>query len=147
MRHCLWRKKNNDVQSKRPALIAWTKVCKPKDQGGLGVLNLEIQNNALMLKNLHKFYNRIDIPWVNLIWDTYYQHGSLPGQQLEGSFWWKSHLKLLDKFKGLGQCNIGDGRSVYLWTDLWDEVCLLHKFPHWHHLQNARPLQFMIWLI
>jgi hypothetical protein len=34
MRHCLWRKRNTEVQSKGPALIAWTTVCKPKDQGG-----------------------------------------------------------------------------------------------------------------
>jgi hypothetical protein len=62
MRHCLWRKKNTDVQSKGPALIAWSTVCKPKDQGGLGVMHLETQNNALLLKNLHKFYNIMDIP-------------------------------------------------------------------------------------
>ena len=52
MRHCLWRKKNNDVQVKGSALVAWTKVCRPKEQGGLGVLNLEVQNKALLLKNL-----------------------------------------------------------------------------------------------
>jgi hypothetical protein len=33
-----------------------------------------------------------------------------------GSFWWKSQLKLLDKFKGIGRCNIGDGESSYFWT-------------------------------
>jgi hypothetical protein len=64
IRYCLWRKKNTEVQSRGPALIAWEKICRPKDQGGLGVLNLHIQNNALMLKNLHKFYNRLDVPWV-----------------------------------------------------------------------------------
>jgi hypothetical protein len=86
MRHCLWRKINTEVQSKGPALIAWKTVCKPKDQGGLGVLNLDIQNNALLLKNLHKFYNRLDIPWVNLVWSSYYGQGQLPGYHLEGSF-------------------------------------------------------------
>jgi hypothetical protein len=70
MRHCLWRKKNQDVQARGSALISWDKVCRPKVQGGLGVLHLQTQNKALLLKNLHKFYNREDIPWVNLIWSN-----------------------------------------------------------------------------
>jgi hypothetical protein len=106
MRYCLWRKKNNEGQAKGSALIAWTKICKPKDQGGLGVLQLDAQNKALMLKNLHKFFNRQDIPWVNLIWNSYYQEGSLPPNQNDGSFWWKSHLKLLDTFKELADAKL-----------------------------------------
>jgi hypothetical protein len=30
----------------------------PKEQGGLGIINVRIQNTALLLKHLHKFYNR-----------------------------------------------------------------------------------------
>lgn len=37
-------------------------VQKPKEKGGLGVLNLRLQNNALPMKHLSKFYNRVDIP-------------------------------------------------------------------------------------
>jgi hypothetical protein len=64
MRHCLWRKKNNEVQSRGPALVASEKICRPKNQGGLGVLDLTTQNEVLLLKNIHKFFNRLDIPWV-----------------------------------------------------------------------------------
>jgi hypothetical protein len=42
-------------------------VTKSKDEGGLGVLDLRTQNEALLIKNLHKFFNRADIPWVHLI--------------------------------------------------------------------------------
>jgi hypothetical protein len=83
-----------------------------------------------MSKNLHKFYNRLDVPWVQLIWNSYYQDGSLPGAHSEDSFWWKSHLKLLDRFKGIGRCNIGDGKSALFWTDLWSDNCLIHEYPH-----------------
>jgi hypothetical protein len=62
IRHCLWRKKNSDVRAKGSALVAWKKICRPKNQGGLGVLDLGIQNKALLLKNLHKFHNKLDIP-------------------------------------------------------------------------------------
>jgi len=37
-------------------------VTKSKEEGGLGVLDLKTQNEALLLKNFHKFYNRADIP-------------------------------------------------------------------------------------
>lgn len=42
-------------------------VCADKKDGGLGVLDIGKQNEALLLKNLHKFFNRLDIPWVNLV--------------------------------------------------------------------------------
>jgi hypothetical protein len=42
------------------------KMHKAKKKGKLGVINLRSQNRAL-LKYLDKFYNKIDIPWVNLI--------------------------------------------------------------------------------
>jgi hypothetical protein len=38
------------------------KIFMPKQQGGLGVLNLDLQNKALLLKNVHKLFNREDIP-------------------------------------------------------------------------------------
>jgi hypothetical protein len=39
------------------------------------VINLRSQNTALLVKHLDKFYNRRNIPWVNLIWNTYYPRG------------------------------------------------------------------------
>jgi hypothetical protein len=42
-------------------------ITKPKAQGGLGVLKLKTQNDALLMKSLHKFFNRLNIPWVKLI--------------------------------------------------------------------------------
>jgi hypothetical protein len=111
MRHCLWRKKNDGVQAHGKAMVAWGKICRPKNQGGLGVLNLETRNKALLLKNLHKFHNNLDISWVHLIRDTYYSSGRLHGQ-MEGSFWWKSHLKLLDTYKVMARCNLGNGKSA-----------------------------------
>jgi hypothetical protein len=39
-------------------------------------------------------------------------------------------LKLLEKFKGISRCNIGDGKTTYLWTDLWSDNCLSQKLPH-----------------
>jgi hypothetical protein len=71
-KNCLWR--GNDFNSKRYNLAAWDLVRKPKSKGGLGVVNLSIQNDALLLKQLHKFYSKADIQWVDLIWQKYYNN-------------------------------------------------------------------------
>ena len=75
-KHCLWR--GSDINAKSHPKAAWSMVCLPKSERGLGVLNLKTQNEALVLKNLHKFYNNVDTPWVQLIWDKHYQNGKLP---------------------------------------------------------------------
>jgi hypothetical protein len=36
-------------------------VCDSKENGGLGVLNLRTRNENLLLKHLHKFFNKQDI--------------------------------------------------------------------------------------
>jgi hypothetical protein len=83
-KHCLWR--GSDLNAKNPCKAAWSSVCLPKAEGGLGVINISVHNDALLLKFLSKFYNKADIPWVNLVWNNYYQNGKLPGQQKKGSF-------------------------------------------------------------
>jgi hypothetical protein len=55
-----------DINRKGECLVAWKKACLLKDQGGLGIINLRLQNSALLLKHLHKFYNHEDLPWVKL---------------------------------------------------------------------------------
>ena len=83
-KHCLWR--GSDMNVKKPSLAAWDLVCCPKSEGGLGVLKIAVQNDALLLKHAHKFFNKLDYPWVYLLWDNYYTAGKLPGQQRKGSF-------------------------------------------------------------
>jgi hypothetical protein len=55
-KHCLWDR--GDINRKGGCLVAWKNACLPKEQGGLGIINVRIQNTALLLKHLHKFYNR-----------------------------------------------------------------------------------------
>jgi hypothetical protein len=49
---------------------------------------------------------------------------------LEGSFWWKAQPKLVDTYKSMTRCNLGDGKSALFWTDLWQDRCLHKKFQH-----------------
>jgi hypothetical protein len=91
-KHCLWR--GNDTNSKKFPLVAWSTITKPKVSGGLGVIRLETQNEALLLKFINKFFNSHDLPWVNIIWKSYYTSSRLPGHRRIGSFWWKSEREM-----------------------------------------------------
>jgi len=63
-KHCLWR--GNEINARKPLKAAWKMICKTKE-GGLGVIIIEKQNEALLLKNLDKLFNKRDIPWVQMI--------------------------------------------------------------------------------
>ena len=64
MRHRIWDKGEDSTSF--AGLAAWDKVCPPKNRGGLRVMNLELQNNALILKQLEKFFCKENIPSINL---------------------------------------------------------------------------------
>ena len=64
-KHCLWWR-GVDINNKTPPKVVWSMVCTPKPEGGLGVLNLRTQNEALLLKHLHKFFNKVDLGCFDL---------------------------------------------------------------------------------
>jgi len=49
------------MQTQKPK-AAWPSVCREKDEGGLGVLSIKTQNEALLIKHIHKFFNRDNTP-------------------------------------------------------------------------------------
>jgi hypothetical protein len=51
-------------------LARWDLICRPKDQGGLGIIDLEIQNKCLLSKWLFKLLNE-DGMWQSLIRNKY----------------------------------------------------------------------------
>jgi hypothetical protein len=128
-KHCLWR--GSDINNRKPPKAAWPLVCAPKPQGGLGVLDLRTHNECLLLKHLHKFYNRLNIPWV---WDRYYSGGRLPRHtnNPKGSFWWRDILKLLESFKSMAQVQVRDGKSCFFWLDHWNDLVLVQAYPELH---------------
>jgi hypothetical protein len=83
-----------------------------------------------LLKHLDKFYNKKDILWITLIWNTYYSEGDVPhASKYKGSFWWRDLLKLCDLYRGIVKCSMGDGTTVLFWVDIWNDLLMQDKFP------------------
>lgn len=82
-KNCLWR--GNNPGSTRKSLASWEKVCTPKEKGELGVVNLRVQNAALLMKHLVNVYSGADIPWVNLVGNSYLT-STVPHLVNKGSF-------------------------------------------------------------
>jgi hypothetical protein len=77
-----------------------------------------VQNDALLLKQLDKFYKQEKIQWVILIWQKYY-NGTMPDLAREkGSFWWKDILRLNVHFRGVARRIPNHGNTISFWEDL-----------------------------
>jgi hypothetical protein len=126
-KNCLWR--GNDTRRKGYNLAAWHLVQMPKEKGGLGVIDLSIQNDALLLKQLDKFDRKVDVPWIRLIWDRYYSEDVPHLSREKGSFWWKDILRLNPVFRGIARCIPSKGDTIGLWEDLFAGVVHSHSLP------------------
>ena len=85
------------------------------------------------MKFLNKFYNKVDVPWVHLIWDSYYYQRVPHDTALCGSFWWRDICKLMDKFKVV---------SSYLWEEgtlCYSGLILGKLITHAYHSKTDSP--------
>ncbi|GJX76493.1 RNA-directed DNA polymerase, eukaryota, reverse transcriptase zinc-binding domain protein [Tanacetum coccineum] len=74
----VWSK--NDA-AKGIASVAWKEVCRPKDEGGLGLKSLKVINHALMVKHLWNIASKKDSLWVK--WLNVYRIKGMWGTKLE----------------------------------------------------------------
>lgn len=71
-KYYLWSK--GDINRRGTCLVAWEEACKTKAEGGLGIINIKTQNEALLLKFLDKFVHKKDLltPPRNYDWRCSY---------------------------------------------------------------------------
>ncbi|EMS65860.1 hypothetical protein TRIUR3_17105 [Triticum urartu] len=81
--------------------------------------------------------NKHDMPWTQMIWNTYYRNGEVPSFHTKvGSFWWRGYCSILNDFKDMIVYKVACGDTIKLWYDKWDDEVLLvpwssvTKTPH-----------------
>lgn len=82
----------------------------------------------LLMKHLYKFFNHTDTPWVQMMWQAYYQDRLPSTASQVGSFWWHDVCCLLTKFRGILVCAPGNGESVLFWKDHWQDELLAIRY-------------------
>ncbi|GKC86773.1 hypothetical protein Tco_1147422, partial [Tanacetum coccineum] len=113
--------------AKGRAKVAWKHICKPKEQGGLGIKDLEIWNDALLLKHVWNIASKKDTLWIKWIHMMKLKDYSIWNVQInESDSWnWKCLLEIRDKMADKIQYKAGDRRNICMWYDKWHDSGLL----------------------
>ncbi|XP_058783955.1 uncharacterized protein LOC131658705 [Vicia villosa] len=123
--------------------VSWEIVCKPIDEGGLGVKNVEVLNVALLSKWKWRILTEENDVWKGIL-ETRYGNvrrkvliGDISVIKNSDSIWWRDliisdnfELLLFQNFTGAVKCNIRDGQDVPFWYGCWaDSRPLMVLFP------------------
>jgi hypothetical protein len=89
----------SDGHKKKYRLTKWNVICRPIDQGGLGIEVLEIKNLCLLSKWLDKLINQEGI-WQELLHNKYLNNKTLSqvSVQPHDSPFWRGLMKVKDDF-------------------------------------------------
>jgi hypothetical protein len=100
--------------------MKWSIVCQPKDQGGLGIQNLEIQNQCMLSKWLFKLINE------DGLWQTIIRNKYLAGQTIGkvdrkpgDSHFWSGLMKAKETFLRYGSFRLNNEKQIRYWEDKW----------------------------
>lgn len=124
-------------------LSKWENLCRSKEQGGIGIINLHWQNIALLGKWLWKLLTNEENLWVKFIRNRFFRRRNVfklsgihtPGASSVFQDIWK-HCKIFS----LGiRKDCGKGLNVLFWKDLWiGEISLDKRFPDLFLLASDR---------
>ncbi|GJW00473.1 RNA-directed DNA polymerase, eukaryota, reverse transcriptase zinc-binding domain protein [Tanacetum coccineum] len=126
--------------AKGKAKVAWSTMCKPKDQGGLGFKSLHKWNEVLLVSQLWKIIDRKESLWVN--WVNTVKLKSTSIWEIESStsdsWGWKNILLIRDKIKPFVWYKIGNGKDTSMWHDKWCNIGPLDRFISNIDVYNAK---------
>jgi hypothetical protein len=126
----------SDENKRKYRLTRWNIICRPKDQGGLGIEVLEIKNRCLLSKWLFKLLNEKGV-WQELLHNKYLSQKTLSEVQpkLNDSPFWKGLMKVKNEFFARGHFQIGDGANTRFWEDTWlGELPLSQQYPSLYNI-------------
>jgi ribonuclease HI len=122
LRNFLWKDCEDD---KKLALIKWDNICKPKELGGLGIKNLQWQNEALGAKLIWRLFKERNQKWARILYNKYlnaedplsiFRMRNLP----KGSVSWNFMSKCRHIISKFLSWDVGLGDEALFWEDSWD---------------------------
>ncbi|KAL4386357.1 hypothetical protein GQ457_09G021100 [Hibiscus cannabinus] len=147
MSNFLW---GGSLEKRKIHWVKWADICRPKNCGGLGVIDPNLQNRALLGKWVWKFANDKDTIWQQIIRCKYGYSVDcrLPVESVPRrvSLLWNGVIKSFFKDDVVGNLlrnnfiiQVGDGKSISFWSDLWlGDFPLKSRFPRIYALSGNK---------
>ncbi|GJV71895.1 RNA-directed DNA polymerase, eukaryota, reverse transcriptase zinc-binding domain protein [Tanacetum coccineum] len=118
LKNFIWSKSDS---SKGIASMAWKDVCRPKEQGGLGLKSLSVMNHALMIKHLWNIASKKDSLWVKWLSIYRIKGNRIWNLKVKKNFSWNlmQILSLRDSIRRNVGYKIGNREGCFVWHDRW----------------------------
>ena len=109
----------SDDHRKKYRLAKWSILCQPKELGGLGIKNLDLQSGCLLNKWLYKLINQGHLAkFIKKQVPKEPDHCS--GAKESGGLSLLGWLvKVKDTFINFGTFRLNDGKQIRFWEDKW----------------------------
>lgn len=107
--------------------VAWKKLCKQKDSGGMGFHDIELHNQALLGKQAWRIWSFPNSLLSRLLKARYFRNSSFLGCSIGNrpSYAWRSLLHGRELLKKGLLDTVGDGSDMNVWSANW----ILDKLP------------------
>jgi hypothetical protein len=122
-RNFLWHGLNKD---KKIALVSWDKICRPKDQGGLGIRDPSTMNRVLSAKIWWRWLKNPRDLWAKL-WRKKYAPNTVENNLIRwngdntGSLIWTTAKQNRQIITQHTFWEIGNGETALFWLDSWQQ--------------------------
>jgi hypothetical protein len=127
-RSFLW--KNKKEINGGHCLLAWEVVTMPKEQGGLGIRNLQKHNQALLSNLTTKLLTGGVGPCFGWLTRWYLQRLIPDRPTASDTPFWKIMIKHITTVQETTKCTVNSGTSVSFWNDHWTELGKLKDVFH-----------------
>ncbi|CAD6207229.1 unnamed protein product [Miscanthus lutarioriparius] len=98
-------------------LVAWENVSISKNDGGLGVKNLELQNRCILMKFINKLFSNEPAPWKQWILRDAASFDTPSNSST--SYLWRIVNDELTTYRSITYVKVRDGASTSFWFDHW----------------------------
>ena len=116
-------------------------ICRPKDQEGLRIENLEVKNRCLLSKWLYKLSVETEATWAQILRNKYLHSKTLSQVTVRptDSPFWKGLMRVKSVFFNRTKFVVGNGTSTRFWEDTWlGETPLALQYPSLYNIVQRR---------
>jgi hypothetical protein len=129
-----------DEHKKKYRLAKWSILHKPRSAGGMGIIDLDIQNKCLLSKWVFKLLNEDGI-WQHMLRKKYLKCKTLSHvERRKGdSHFWSGLMEIKKLVLERGRFQVHDGSQTRFWEDLWlGRELLSVKYPALYNIVKKK---------